>query len=319
MLTIADHLLSEAQRRGVLIRIEHGELSFDGPEGALDERFVNLVRANDRMILQRLSHTGADGRWLKPITTGPGEALLFLLPAAGTGPERYRSWQEVAPDGLEIVAVQPPGREERFGERPFTEVAPLADEIAERVSEVVARNPGRPFALFGHSAGALVAYEVARRLTPSPACRLLAVAAASPPDLVRTDLTTMNDEELLRAMAEWTDTPLETLTETDLISATLPCLRADLSVHESSYRTRTDSDVLDLPIMSFSGRADRTTPPAECAAWEDWTTGDFTFHSFEGAHFFPVSEGDKALQALAEAITGSPARRKWRERPITAD
>ncbi len=304
MLTIADHLLGEAQRRGVLIRVEHAEIRFDGPENALDERFVNLVRANGRLILQRIAYNRATGdvRWLKQITSGYGTALLFLIPAAGTGPERYRSWQSAAPDGLEIVAVQPPGREERFGERPFTEVCPLADQIAERVSEMVTDDPDRPFGVFGHSTGALIAYEVARRVAHLPALRLLAVAAAGPPDLVRTDLTRMNDEELLRAMAEWTGTPLAALTGSDLVAATLPCMRADLSVHQSCRRSRANSGILDVPIAAFTGRDDPTTPEAECAAWASWTTAGFALHVLDGGHFFPISAGERVLETLADAV-----------------
>jgi len=314
MLTIADHLLSEAQRRGVLIRAERGEIRFDGPENALDERFVDLVRANGRLILQRIAYNRAtaDVRWLKHITSGHGTALLFLIPAAGTGPERYRSWQSAAPDGLEIVAVQPPGREERFGERPFTEVAPLANQIAERVSEMVAHDPDRPFGVFGHSAGALIAYEVVRRVAHLPALRLLAVAAAGPPDLIPTDFTRMDDEELLRAMAEWTGTPLAALTGSDLVTATLPCLRADLSVHVSCRRNRADSGILDVPIVAFAGRDDRSTTEAECAAWASWTTAGFALHVLDGEHFFPISAGERLLETLADAVgtegCGAPRR-----------
>jgi len=303
MLTIADHLLSEAQRRGVLIRAERGEICFDGPENALDDRFVNLVHANGRLILQRIAYNraAADVRWLKRITAAHGTALLFLIPAAGTGPERYRSWQTAAPPGLEVIAVQSPGREERFGEPPFTEVAPLADQIAERVSEMVAHDPDRPFGLFGHSAGALIAYEVARRLAGLPALRLLAVAAAGPPDLVPPDLTRMSDEELLSAMAEWTDTPLAALTGSDLVTATLPCLGADLSVHVSCRRNLADSGVLDVPIAAFAGLDDRSTTEAECAAWASWTTAEFALHVLDGGHFFPVSAGERLLEKLADA------------------
>jgi surfactin synthase thioesterase subunit len=304
MLTIADHLLGEAQRRGVLIRAEHGEIRFDGPENALDERFVNLVRANGRLILQRIAYNRAttDVRWLKQITSGHGTELLFLIPAAGTGPERYRSWQSAAADGLEVIAVQAPGREERFGERPFTEAAPLADQIAERVSEMVTHGPDRPFGVFGHSTGALIAYEVARRLAHLPALRLLAVAAAGPPDLVRTDLTRMDDADLLRAVAEWTGTPLDELTGSDLVTATLPCLRADLSVHVSCRRNLADSGILDVPIVGFAGRDDRTTTEVECAAWASWTTAGFALHVLDGGHFFPVSAGERVLGTLAAAV-----------------
>ncbi|XVQ07066.1 thioesterase II family protein [Spirillospora sp. CA-255316] len=302
MLTIADHLIREAERRGVRLLADGGRVRLDGPPDALDERFTTLVHANGEAILRRVDPSRARDGWLRPITRGPGAALLFVIPAAGTGAGRYQVWREAAPPGLEIVAVQPPGREDRLLEPAFTEVGPLADEIARRIAAWTAARPDRPCGIFGHSTGALVGYEVVRRITSGPAPRLLAVAASPPPDLARTDVAGMADEELLEAMAEWTGTPLDMLASPDVAAAALPVLRADLSVHVTCRRAREDAAMLDIPIIGLAGRADVTAPDAECAAWAHWTTGGFALRRFDGGHFFPVTEAGRVLDALAEAL-----------------
>jgi hypothetical protein len=119
--------------------------------------FLTLVRTYRTQLLERLQRvaapaTAASGRgggWLKTLTDG-GDALLFAVPAAGAGPSVFRPWRDVAPPGLTIVVVHMPGREERLDETPYSEVGVLADRIAEHVR---LRADGRPFGLFGHSAG----------------------------------------------------------------------------------------------------------------------------------------------------------------------
>lgn len=106
-----------------------------------------------------MAMTAANDSWLIPLTES-GTLLLYLLPAAGAGARTYRTWRDAAPNGLEVVAVQPPGREERFGEAPYTDVTPLADQVA---SQILGADD-RPFGLFGHSAGGVVAHEVAKRI-----------------------------------------------------------------------------------------------------------------------------------------------------------
>ena len=236
--------------------------------------------------------TAANDSWLIPLTQS-GTILLYLLPAAGAGPRTYRTWREAAPAGLEVVAVQPPGREERFGEAPYTHVTPLADQVANQILGA----DDRPFGLFGHSAGGVVAHEVAKRI-PRSRLRLLAVAGVPAPDLVSTE-DAEADDELLAAVAALGGVPRELLADPGFAAAFLPVLRADLAVYYSCRKPRTGAEVLDVPIVSFAGAQDISTPQDNCRAWSSWTTASFDFHLVAGGHFFVITEGRQLLQVVA--------------------
>lgn len=237
--------------------------------------------------------TAANDDWLVPLT-GRGTLLLYLLPAAGAGPRTYRMWREAAPNGLEVVAVQAPGREERFGEAPYAHIAPLADQAANHI--VGADN--RPFALFGHSAGGVVAHEVAKRI-PHGRLRLLTVAGAPAPDLVNTEDAEADDDELLATVAAMGGVPPALLADPGFAAAFLPVLRADLAVYSSCRKPRTGAEVLDVPIVSFAGEQDSFTPPDSCRAWSSWTTASFDFRLMAGGHFFVITDCRSLLQVVA--------------------
>src|SRR5437763_742261 len=102
------------------------------------------------------------GPWLRPMAArATARARLFCVPYAGAGASVFTRWPRLLPDHVEIVAVQLPGREDRAAEAPFELVEPLVDALV----PVLRRHLDRPYGLYGHSMGALVAYETARRLT----------------------------------------------------------------------------------------------------------------------------------------------------------
>jgi len=104
--------------------------------------------------------TPAEDRWIKVFQPQPDARLrLFCFPYAGGGASIYRLWHRDLPGGVEVCAVQLPGRESRWREEPFRRVPPLADAA----TEALAPRLGRPYAFFGHSMGAVIAFEVARR------------------------------------------------------------------------------------------------------------------------------------------------------------
>ena len=106
-------------------------------------------------------HVRSQRQWLIPLGTPHATRMrLFCFPPAGSGTVAYRAWAPLAAPGLEVNAVLLPGRETRFAEPPVDDMAALASQIADAIAPLA----GQPFALFGHSLGALLAYEVARRL-----------------------------------------------------------------------------------------------------------------------------------------------------------
>ncbi|WP_316524220.1 thioesterase II family protein [Kitasatospora brasiliensis] len=296
---LAHQLIGEARRRQVRLWVDStGELRFAGPAATLDERFVALLRAQAGPITAKIGQDAPD-RWLKPLTEGDGDLLLYLIPAAGAGPGAYRAWTSAAPAGLRIEAVLTPGREERFGEAPFTDVAALADRIAEQIL----RHADRPFGIFGHSTGALVAREVTRRLSGSTSDQLaLFVAGALPPHLVSGPSHEPTDDELLAHLNAWQGTPAELLADTEFLRTFLPTLRADLRLFASCHREVSPAERVDVPVTALGGLHDETAPEGHCEAWHPWAAGAFRTRMVEGGHFFPVTAAREVLDEVVREL-----------------
>jgi medium-chain acyl-[acyl-carrier-protein] hydrolase len=312
---IADQLLGEARRRRVRLWLdENGRLRYDGSPAMLDDRFVRLLTDHGQRIGERL---GADapplaaphhsllpggllpgGAWLKPLTAGNGRAVVYLLPAAGAGPGSYSVWRDTAPEGLDVVAVHAPGREERFTEPPVTSM-PL---LAERVAREIAAAADRPFALFGHSAGGRVAREVAKRLASTgssgSAPRVLFVAGSAPPDRVEPDVSALTDADLLGWVADWGGTRPELLRDPGFAAAFLPVLRADLEVSRTAHATWSEAERIGIPLVACTGTDDLSATREMGAAWSPWTRGEFELRTFDGGHFFPVTAAKQVLAAV---------------------
>lgn len=289
MSTIADHLVAEARRRGVPLRVDGGELVVGTTGAGLDPRISRLFEQHAAAVVARLAdREEAAGSWLRPLTPGGRDAVVHLFPAAGTGPGTYRAWAGAAPAGVDVVAVQYPGREARIDEPPMTDVTAVAGAVAERISR-----DDRPTVLVGHSTGGLVAREVAVRLRVPP--RALVVAATESPDLA-VDLTAADDEELRRAVGTWTGDTAPPDPEV------LRCLRADLRVHRSCRREQPVAS--PVAVTAVAGRSDASLPVGMCAGWVRWTSGRFSLHEVDGGHFFPVHAPATVLDLACAGLSG---------------
>lgn len=305
-----DRLLKYLRQRDIRVWVEEGRIRYDAAAGSLTPAVVNLLRAHREQIIhslaggphERPSSSGHSADmsgdiWLRPLNAIiDNDVVVFVLPPAGAGPAIFWRWRNQLPTGIRIVLIHTPGREELIDEQPYTQVGPLADRLAEQIASY----GDRPYALFGHSAGALIGYEVAKRIN-SPALRLLVVAAAVPPDRVA-DYSEADDVDLVHALANWGGTPEELLSDPNMYSVFLPCLRADLAVAGSCRKTLTDNEKLDIPIVALSGSQDRFAPFDECRHWSAWTNEGFAAHRISGDHFFPAVMGRAVLDVIASAV-----------------
>lgn len=301
---LVDQVMGEARRRQVRLWVDSsGVLRHAGPPDALDQRFVALLRSQAGPIADRIG-CEASNQWFRHIG-GDGDSVLYLLPAAGAGPGRYRSWAAAVPDGVRIEAVLTPGREERFNEAAFTDVDALADRIAE---QVLGHAGERPFALFGHSTGALVAREVTRRLSASTrAQRALFVAGALPPHLVQEQTAAPSDEELIGNLSAWGGTPEVLMSDPEFLRTFLPTLRADMRLFHSCRKELSEEERTAVPVTVLGGLRDATVPPEQCATWEPWTRGPFSVRMVQGGHFFPVTAAEEVLDIVGRALAAHPA------------
>lgn len=240
--------------------------------------------------------------WLvvsRPLPQAP--MRLFCLPYAGGGTAVYNTWHRYLPDTVELVSVRLPGRESRLMERPFTQLDALLPELGAALAEV----SDKPFALFGHSMGAMIAFELTRWLRrekrPLPAKLLVSGFRAPhlPPN--RPPIHHLPNAEFIAEMKLLGGTPQEVLAHTELLDLLLPLLRADFTLVERYVWE--EERPLTLPITAFGTPNDPIATPAQLAAWQQHTSGAFATHLFSGDHFYLRKQTANLLAAVTDEIT----------------
>jgi medium-chain acyl-[acyl-carrier-protein] hydrolase len=230
-------------------------------------------------------------------TAAAPRARLFCFPHAGGGASAFREWAGLVPAGVEVCAVQPPGRENRLREPPLTALPPLVVEAAAALLPWL----DLPFAFFGHSLGALAAFEVARQLrrqgAPTPTW-LFAAGCEAPQRLRPADppLHALPRERFLAELRRLEGTPEAVLNSAELLDVLLPLLRADFAVLET-YRYRPELP-LACPITAVGGVEDRQISRDDLAAWGEQTAAGVEMHLLPGGHFFPRTACAGLLELL---------------------
>ncbi|SCF35272.1 Surfactin synthase thioesterase subunit [Micromonospora matsumotoense] len=240
--------------------------------------------------------------WLRRFHPAPDAAVrLLLCPHSGGSAGYFRALSGVLSPVVEAVAVQYPGRQDRRAE-------PLIDdlrELAARVVDVLADEPG-PVALFGHSMGALLAFELARRLEHGgrEVAGLFVSGARAPSLLGNEGLHLVDDAELLRVVRSLNGTDAELLDDEEIVQAALPLVRNDTRAVETyGYQGTTVPD-LRCPIVALVGTEDPRVAVAEAEKWRDHTSGPFTLHTFPGGHFYLNSYTTALGRLMTVLLTG---------------
>lgn len=225
---------------------------------------------------------------------------VVCLPFAGSGAGFYRAWRNRPGNGVTVLPVQLPGREELFGEEPFTDVIEAAARLAPQVAELTSALPG--FALFGHSLGAVLSYEIARELVrlggPVPA--RLFVSGSPGPNTGRDDRATgLDDEEFIARVQEFAGYRHAAFDNPDLRELLLPSLRADVAMHEN-YKPSSNVPVA-VPVTSLRGADDALVTGEQARQWREVTSAEFTYLELPGGHMYLADAPDTLLQTLARA------------------
>ncbi|MBL3669469.1 thioesterase [Streptomyces sp. M2CJ-2] len=226
---------------------------------------------------------------------------LVCVPFAGGGAGFYRAWKQLPSAAPRIVPIQLPGREERFVDEPFRDAVEAAAALAPLVVE--ATRGGGPVALFGHSLGAVLAYELARRLEQDEACDLrhLFVSGSPGPWTGRTDRATgLDDEEFLARVQEFAGYQHEALADPDMRELLLPMLRADVEMHEN-YKPVSD-EPLRIPVTSLRGADDTLVSAEQAGEWRSATGGPFRYVEMPGGHMYLVDSPLPLLEAVVRAV-----------------
>ncbi|MEU8658580.1 thioesterase II family protein [Actinoplanes philippinensis] len=235
--------------------------------------------------------------------------LLFCLPYAGGGASLYRGWPATALPGVTVEPVQLPGREERYGEPLPRDLDEVMDEVVTRIGEV--REPGDEVALFGHSYGAVLAFETARRLIARGEAppRWLFVSGSPAPDIpVERPSADLDDDDFVSRVEQIAGYRHPALADPDLREVLLPVLRADVAVHES-YRVRVSSP-LPVPVTAVRGRDDHLVSAADCAGWAPVTDAGFEVAELPGGHMYLAEDPAALHELILGTLTGATAGKR---------
>lgn len=239
--------------------------------------------------------------WIARHRPGTGIRLrLFCLPYAGGGTVPFRDWSRDLPKGVEVVPVCLPGREARIEEPPLREARELAEAIRDGLRDYL----DVPYALFGHSMGALLAFELARRLRRDPGRQpvQLVVSGHRGPHLPYPvpPIRDLGAERFVEELRRYDGTPPEALGSAELIELLLPALRADFSVCETYEYV--EEEPLECPIAAYGGLRDPDVGRADLEGWGRHTTAELVVRMFQGGHFYHQSCRPLFFQMLSRDL-----------------
>jgi len=241
--------------------------------------------------------------WLIMSPRATRRVRLYCFSYAGGNAAAYMPWQTALEPDIEVCAFQLPGRGARMAEAPCTSLPALIASICAVLADEC-RHDQRPFAFFGHSLGALLAFEAIRHCVTLglPLPQRLIVSGCDAPQHRRPSkgLHRMPDDQLIAALARYNGSPPEVLAHRELMDLLLPSLRADFSLAENyTYRA---APPLAVPITVLAGKRDSHVQPDKVGEWRAETTAACQVRWFEGNHFFIQPERDGVLEFLASEL-----------------
>ncbi|MEG4576369.1 beta-ketoacyl synthase N-terminal-like domain-containing protein [Microcoleus sp. N3A4] len=227
------------------------------------------------------------------------EIRLFCFPYAGGGASIYRTWQDELPPEIEVCPIQIPGRENRINEAPFTKFTDLVEALVDALKPML----DKPFAFYGHSMGAVLAFEAARllraqfNLLPVHLFIGASMAPQLPNPFPALDLSSpLKLTKFLHSLG----TSSKVLQNTELTEALLPTIKADFIALEG-YLYKENAP-LDCPISALGGSKDRFVSQEDMAAWSLHTSSRFHLDAVSGSHLFLESDRESVLQTISREL-----------------
>jgi surfactin synthase thioesterase subunit len=267
-------------------------------------------------VAARLSRPGS--RWLRRLGPASGAPVrLVCFPHAGGSAVSHVKLAQALSPTVDTHGVQYPGRFERRHEPPESITA-----VADAVAAELGPSWDRPTALFGHSMGSVIAFEVARRLEAMgcPPTWLFASGRAAPSRQREESTHLLNDPSLLGEMHKLGGTDRRLLDDDQLMQLMLPVIRADYQVM-ASYRYA-PGPPLSCPVTAMNGHDDPKVTQRTASAWREHTTGRFRSLTLIGGHFYlvdRVSEVAAVIQAsLAAPEPGLDPSPQWPDASVPA-
>ncbi|MFF9347443.1 thioesterase II family protein [Streptomyces sp. NPDC014734] len=239
--------------------------------------------------------------------SGDNSVRLFCLPFEGVSAGVYLPWAEAIGPSVVVTPVELPGR----GRHPRTSPCGSLEPLLAEIMPYVARMCDRPFALYGHGFGALLAYEIAARFEweHDAVAERLYVSGSGVPHRRAPERSVghLPEAAMVRRLRDRGRMP--PVARDPLRAArALPALRADVSVMEA-YR-RDPRHVVHCPVTAMGGLRDRSVPGAELAGWRRCTRRALRVETFPGDHYFPLTARGEVLATFARDLVRPPAARR---------
>lgn len=239
---------------------------------------------------------------------------LFCFHYAGATASIFRSWRGALPPEVELLAVQLPGREYRLAEPLLTEMGQIVAPLAEILPPLL----DRPFVFFGHSMGALLAFDLMRilRARGFRQPELMIASGRNAPQFKWRDagIQVLPDDQFVAAVRDYNGTPEALLAEESLRELWLPRLRADLTI--SGMYQYVDQHPLECPILVMFGADDGLVTDAGLQGWLSQTTGTVRFFCYPGNHFFLHTAERLVLAKLRAELEDQMARSTHQRRQV---
>jgi len=231
------------------------------------------------------------------------EIAVLCLPFAGAGASAFRRAQEYPSDTVRICPLQLPGREERFGEPPFTDAAEAVADLLPAALDLVAGIA--EVAVFGHSLGAVLAFELAHQLRQLPRPELVRVfVSGSPGPWTRREprATGLSEEDFLKQVRGFAGYSHPALEHPELREMLLPTLRADVELHENYLAP--PGRLLDVPITSIRGSEDELVSAEQAAQWQAATSAGCRLRELPGNHMYLIDSLAELVRLMADELAG---------------
>lgn len=231
---------------------------------------------------------------------------LLCFSYAGAGANVFAPWKDLLGTDIDLIACQLPGRESRFRDPPFQRMSDALDELEPALAPLI----DQPYAMFGHSMGALLAFELTRRIEAAGLRRpeRLIVSGRRAPDLPSEPIHFADqcDEEFVGELRRMGGTPQELLDNPDILAALLPMIRADFRVCESY--TYAPGAKLATPITAYGAHGDCDVGLEGVKGWSRFSIRPFTHRMFGGSHFFLNEDRGALIRCMLKDLAHAPRR-----------
>lgn len=239
-------------------------------------------------------------KWLVPLTNYEHSRIrLFCIPYAGGGASVFRNWKHFLSKEIEAIAIQLPGRETRFSEPPISDFKQLIVQIIANIQPHLSE----PFAIYGHSLGAAIAFELTHeleRLGFNPDYVFLSGRQSPELASLRTPIAHLPDNEFLNQLMNYNGTPQEIFENKELIEMLLPMLRADFFLAESYQNDHNKKIKADLSALGSYN--DPWLTPKSLEGWRNKTAGKFASSWFKGDHLYLNQDTESLVRYIQATL-----------------